>query len=49
MQWFLVMGVNPSKFKRPKDCNNHIRINGVGLCPHNPVERVSWNEVQKLY
>ena len=46
MQWFLVMGVNPSKFKRPGDCDNHIRINGEGLCPNNPVERVSWDDVQ---
>ena len=46
MQWFLVMGVNPSKFKRPGDCDNHIRINREGFCPHNPVERVSWDDVQ---
>ena len=46
MQWFLVMGVNPSKFKRPGDCDNHIRINGEGLCPNNPVGRVSWDDVQ---
>ena len=46
MQWFLVMGDNPSQFKRPKDCDNHVNINGEGLCPRNPVERVSWNRVQ---
>lgn len=46
MQWFLVTGDNPSKFKRPEHCSNHLNINGQGLCPDNPVERVSWNDVQ---
>ena len=46
MQWFSVVGVNPSRFKRSSDCNNHIVINGEELCPDNPVERVSWNRVQ---
>ena len=46
MQWFLVMGTNPSRFKKPEHCDNHININGEGLCPSNPVERVSWNDVQ---
>ena len=47
MQWFLVMGDNPSRFKRPKYCDNYVNINGEGLCPRNPVERVSWNRVQE--
>ena len=47
MQWFLVMGYNPSQFKTPKDCDNHVNINGEGLCPRNPVEGVSWNRVQE--
>ena len=46
MQWFLVTGSNPSRFKKPEDCDNHININGEGVCPNNPVERVSWNDVQ---
>ena len=46
MQWFSVMGVNPSRFKKSSDCNNHIVINGEELCPDNPVERVSWDRVQ---
>ena len=46
MQWFSVMGVNPSRFKGSSDCNNHIVINGEELCPYNPVERVSWDRVQ---
>ena len=48
MQWFSVMGVNPSFFKGSGYCNNHIVINREELCPDNPVERVSWNEVQGL-
>ena len=47
MQWFLVMGHNPSRFKRPEDCDNYDNINGEGLCPTHPVERVSWNRVQE--
>ena len=47
MQWFLVMGDNPSRFKSPENCDNHVTINGQGLCPRNPVERVSWNRVQE--
>ena len=47
MQWFLVMGHNPSRFKRPEDCDNYVNINGEGLCPTHPVERVSWNRVQE--
>lgn len=46
MQWFKVMGKNPSRFKKAEDCDSHISINGVDLCPNNPVEQVSWNEVQ---
>ena len=46
MQWFSVMGVNPSRFKGSSDCNNHIVINGEELCPDNPLERVSWDRVQ---
>ncbi len=48
MQWFLVMGHNPSRFKKPEHCHNYMSINGEGLCPHSPVERVSWSEVQQF-
>ena len=48
MQWFLVMGTNPSRFKNPENCNNHININDQGICPSNPVERVSWNDVKEF-
>ena len=47
LQYFLVMGYNPSSFKKEKYCSNeHQVINGEELCPDHPVERVSWNDVQ---
>lgn len=46
LQWFLVMGTNPSFFKNPSHCDDHITLNGEGLCPNNPVEQVSWNDIQ---
>jgi formylglycine-generating enzyme required for sulfatase activity len=46
-QWVNVMGSNPSKFKNQQNCPESFAIiNGVGLCPNNPVEMVSWNDVQ---
>ena len=45
-QWFDVMEDNPSHFKRPQDCVDHRAI-GKGLCPNNPVESVSWNDIQR--
>ena len=47
-QWFKVMGDNPSYFKRRQDCDGHRVINGVALCPNNPVERVSWSDVRRF-
>ena len=49
LQYFLVMGYNPSHFKKEKYCSNeHLVINGEELCPDHPVERVSWNDVQNF-
>ena len=45
-QWFDVMGDNPSYFKNKGDCVGHWAI-GKGLCPNNPVESVSWNDIQR--
>ena len=45
-QWFQVTGRNPSKFKRSRDCDNWDRVNE--MCPDNPVESVSWDEVQRF-
>ena len=49
LQYFLVMGYNPSYFKKEKYCSNeHQVINGEELCPDHPVENVSWNDVQEF-
>ncbi len=49
MQWLSVMGSNPSHFKKPEHCrSDHTTINGEELCPNNPVEKVSWNDVQQF-
>lgn len=47
LQYFNVMGINPSRFKNIEDCADTFTIvNGQGLCPNNPVEQVSWNDIQ---
>ena len=46
-QWYQVKGTNPSRFKGLRDCTNHKFVNGKGICPDNPVESVSWHEVQE--
>ncbi len=43
-QWHRVMGNNPSYFKEAKHCDDHTN----GMCPNNPVEKVSWNDVQQF-
>ena len=45
-QWFQVTRENPSRFKRSGDCDNWDRDNK--MCPDNPVERVTWNDVQRF-
>ena len=45
-QWFQVTGKNPSRFNRSGDCDNWDSVNV--MCPDNPVERVTWYEVQKF-
>src|SRR5260221_2084493 len=47
LQWFLVTGNNPSYFKSQQYCqSDYISKNGTDLCPNNPVEQVSWDDVQ---
>jgi formylglycine-generating enzyme required for sulfatase activity len=47
LQWFLVMGNNPSYFKSQKCCeSDYVSKNGTDLCPNNPVDQVSWDDVQ---
>lgn len=47
LQWWAVMGTNPSYFSKQQFCPvSYIERDGIGLCPNFPVEEVSWNEVQ---
>ncbi|MBC75308.1 MAG: hypothetical protein CME64_04765 [Halobacteriovoraceae bacterium] len=53
--YFEVMGVNPSHFKDPEHCPSsfetrvsHTTGATETLCPNNPVERVSYNDVQSF-
>ena len=43
-QWVKVMGSNPSVFKLQEHCDDYTQ----GMCPNNPVELVSWNDVQEF-
>ncbi len=50
-QWTKVMGENPSKFKEKKYCpTEHKEVKTAKgkfeMCPNNPVETVSWNDVK---
>ncbi len=45
-QWFLIKKENPSHFKEPGHCDDHDTIEGVDMCPNNPVDSVSWDDVQ---
>ena len=45
-QWFLVKKENPSHFKEPEHCDDHEVVEGVKMCPNNPVDSVSWDDVQ---
>ena len=47
-QWFEVMGNNLSRYNQVENCSNHKIINGVLLCPDNPVEGVSWSDIQNF-
>ncbi|MCY4643827.1 MAG: formylglycine-generating enzyme family protein [Bacteriovoracales bacterium] len=47
-QWFDVMGDNPSRFSTSEDCDDYTQVNGEGLCPNHPVEKVSWNSVRRF-
>ena len=48
LQWVVVMGSNPSSFKKESHCpESYMEINGVSLCSDFPVEGVSWNDVKE--
>lgn len=47
LEWFVVMGSNPSLFKSKNRCpHSYMEINGVSLCTDFPVDSVSWPDVQ---
>lgn len=47
MEWFVVMGSNPSTFRTKRYCpHSYMEINGVSLCTDFPVDTVSWPDVQ---
>ena len=47
LQWFLSTKKIPSSFRRSGDCNNPLYIDREMMCPQNPVEKVSFNEIQE--
>jgi formylglycine-generating enzyme required for sulfatase activity len=48
-QYYDVMGVNPSNFKNMENCpKTFMAVSGTTLCPNNPVESVSYNDVQNF-
>ncbi len=47
LQYFHIMGINPSYYKKIEDCpDTHVIINNQQLCPNNPVESISWDAIQ---
>lgn len=45
--WHHVMGTNPAYFSQKVHCPvDHQEVDGIGVCPNLPVERVSWEEIQ---
>ena len=46
--WFEVMGNNPSRHNQPEHCDDHQNVNGISLCPQNPVDGVSWADIQNF-
>ncbi|MCM0604475.1 MAG: SUMF1/EgtB/PvdO family nonheme iron enzyme [Xanthomonadaceae bacterium] len=47
LQWFQVMGTNPSYFSSSSYCaDDNIVIGGTSICPNLPVEQVSYNDIK---
>ena len=47
-QWFEIMKNNPSRYNQEEHCDNHQVVDGIHLCPDNPVEGVSWSDIQNF-
>ena len=47
LQWFLSTGKIPSFFRRSGDCDNPLYIDSEMMCPQNPVETVSFEEIEE--
>ena len=47
LQWFLSTGKIPSSFRRLGHCNNPLYIDREMMCPQNPVELVSFKEIEE--
>lgn len=48
-QFLTVMDYNPSFYKTNKHCSSDfLEKNGKKLCPNNPVEYISWTEIQEF-
>lgn len=48
-QFVQITGANPSKFQARENCpTSFTAIHGVQLCPHHPVENVSFDDVQRV-
>lgn len=48
LQWFLVMGGNPSRFKTSDGDGDHLKINEIDINTIHPVETVSWEDAQSF-
>jgi formylglycine-generating enzyme required for sulfatase activity len=48
-QWVAVMESNPSYFSIREHCpREYAEVDGIRMCPNNPVEVVSWEDAQKF-
>jgi formylglycine-generating enzyme required for sulfatase activity len=45
-QWVTIMGANPATYKTKSNCpSDYMEVNGVAMCPNNPVESISWLDI----